>query len=258
MPTVTAHVSSPRTRRGVIGQLNREWAQLQGAVDAPWLASLTVQLGDDRSGSVDDVLRVIATGAPSDIDRTLHALLGYMAAGDTTAGRVVLQAMLPKCVRLARSARKHGVDGAEGAVLAAMWDTICHYPLQHVTGIPGRLALQTLGAVRGRTHGVEPVRPLSLDALPLESIPDRLPSGPQHEQITLRLMSFLTWAQDSGVLKPSEVQLLARMHLSADADELNLARIAVELGCTAATARQRYSRAVRRLRDATSRAATAA
>lgn len=120
-----------------------EWEALQEDERAAgacrrWSARAPVLTGCARPADVLD--RVGA--AP---DAVLGHLLAEAAAGDPLAGRVVLQALLPKVVRMAAVDPGAGVDD----YLTAMWCEIAAYPLsRRPTSVAANLALDTLKAVR--------------------------------------------------------------------------------------------------------------
>ncbi len=88
----------------------------------------------------------------NDPDAALLALLRRHAAGDGLAGRVVLQALLPKMVRMA--SRDAAADLSD--YLAALWERICTYPVaQRPRRVAANLALDTLKLVKARTRGVD-------------------------------------------------------------------------------------------------------
>lgn len=121
--------------------LNQEWARLQTSSEAVtglarwavlpgWGARLDLSGLDDLEAVVqhmrDDRRTVFER------DEVLFGLLALGQSGDRLAGRVVLQVMLPKAIRLARSVSRHehwteGADEAQSRVLAALWVAIATY-----------------------------------------------------------------------------------------------------------------------------------
>lgn len=96
----------------------------------------------------------------ADPDPVLRALLEEVAAGSSLAGRVVLQAFLPKLISMAAP------DPSTGALddyLSAFWLRTRDYPLQRRPDrIPANLVLDTLKTVRSERHKhlvlVDPLR----------------------------------------------------------------------------------------------------
>jgi hypothetical protein len=108
-------------RYALISDLNAEWAQLadlhRPTVDA-WARQHSALTNCRELGDVLGAIRA----AP---DAVLNVLLAAAAAGDSLAGRIVLQAMLGKVVRLAQAHPDVGV----GDFVSALWCRIQTYPL---------------------------------------------------------------------------------------------------------------------------------
>lgn len=136
-------------RAAVLRRLDVEWAALQedaAAVTAcrRWVAGAPSLVG---CGSPAEVLARVA----DDPDAVLAHLLGVAAAGEPFAGRVVLQALLPKVVLMASVDPAAEVDD----YLTAMWCQIAAYPLvRRPSSVAANLALDTLKAVRRQRRPV--------------------------------------------------------------------------------------------------------
>jgi hypothetical protein len=90
--------------------------------------------------SLDDVL----WGAKVNSDPVLAALLTEVFTGDRLAGRVVLQALIGRMVRMAQRDRPSTVE----EYLAALWCVINSYPLsRRLVRIAANLSMDTLKAV---------------------------------------------------------------------------------------------------------------
>lgn len=139
-----------------VRSLNAEWAELQ-------LLPAPVEWGAPAI-TIADVLAGIA----HDPDARLGALLRCHAAGDALAGRVVLQAMLGKLVRLAARDPRHGV----GEYVTECWLRLAGYPLR---GRPRRIAANLAMDVRRAVWASDERRP-SIDVMHLadRSLPARL------------------------------------------------------------------------------------
>lgn len=133
-----------RSRYRLIDELNQEWARLvsedqrgdSGRV-AGW-GHGWLPLGTCRD--LDDVLAHVRQQP----DATLAILLAACADGDLVAGRVVLQAMLGKVVRMVSTDRVATADD----YVSALWCRIQTYPLaKRPRRIAANLALDTLKAV---------------------------------------------------------------------------------------------------------------
>lgn len=111
------------TRRyALIADLNAEWTRLCEQGNPPVRTWADRHVATHSCRTLPDVLGAIRASP----DPVLTALLIEAADGDPLAGRVVLQAMLGKVVRLVQT---HPGLGAEDFV-AAMWCRIRTYPLQ--------------------------------------------------------------------------------------------------------------------------------
>lgn len=134
-------------RAAVLRRMDAEWAALQ--VDEPaaaacrrWSDAATALVGCVRPA---DVLARV----PESPDEVLGHLLAEAGTGDVLAGRVVLQALLPKVVRMAAVDPAAEVDD----YVTAMWCEIASYPLaRRPASIAANLALDTLKAVRRERH----------------------------------------------------------------------------------------------------------
>ncbi len=136
---------------GLRKALNAEWADLVAAstgMPKRWRLACPA-LSECRS--LEDVLCRIRERP----DPVLYALLSLCRDGDLSAGRVVLQAMLGKLVRMAAVDPEAGLDD----YVSALWLRIRTYPLvQRPARIAGNLALDTLKSVqhsRYVPHGID-------------------------------------------------------------------------------------------------------
>ncbi|MFV0451926.1 MAG: RNA polymerase sigma factor [Propioniciclava sp.] len=108
----------------------------------------------------------ILTRIPADPDTILLGLLTCARAGDGLAGRAVLQAMMPKAVRLAL----RDPEASLSDVLAALWERISTYPIERrPRAVAANLALDTLKTIAGsrvRRHPPTGSAPPAEDDLP--------------------------------------------------------------------------------------------
>ncbi len=130
------------SREGIVEALNHEWLRLDQehgdrGIVATWAGRHTALTGCRSIIEVLDAVR-------ADSDASLHALLTEVSKGDQLAGRVVLQSMVGRLVRMAHRDVRAGVDD----YVAAMWCEIIKYPLERrPVKIASNLALDTLKAV---------------------------------------------------------------------------------------------------------------
>ena len=132
--------SGRRRGFGVIEALDREWCEL--VRDHREAATLWAYRHEALApcGSLDDVL----SAARLNSDPVLAALLTEVSIGDQLAGRVVLQALIGRMVRMAQRDPRSSV----GDYLALLWCVINNYPLhRRPVRIAANLSLDTLKAV---------------------------------------------------------------------------------------------------------------
>ncbi|HEY0240585.1 MAG TPA: hypothetical protein VGC37_18290 [Friedmanniella sp.] len=225
-----------RGRATVLRRMDAEWGALgddRSAGDAcrRWAAMVPVLSG--CAGPADVLARV--AGAP---DAVLGHLLAESAAGDPLAGRVVLQALLPKVVRMASVDPLAAVDD----YLTAMWCVIAVYPLERrPASIAANLALDTLKAVRReRRPAVDVVTPPDLLQLVADCRPARVLGSPP-ERGGPTVTRVLTRARDHQLLDVTTSQLLHSVY----ADGLSGESAARRHGLSPGAVRVRCARAVR-------------
>ena len=252
--------------------LNEQWAQLRTSSEAAvslarwvalpgWGARLDGAHQHDLEGVVQYVQGAGRTTA--DRDEVLLGLLTLSQAGEELAGRVVLQVMLPKAIRLAQSLGRHpdwtdGADEARSTVLSALWVAIATYPLVRRPGrVTANLALDTLALTqRGHTGSswqVHTVREQPCEDLRQLAEPGHDPAdvddltGPADAE----LWTVLAWGVRTGVLQLHEARLMARVYgLDAQGDLESTAALVAEMGITWRAMRQRCNRLARRLGQA--------
>ena len=253
--------------------LNHEWERLCASPDgtaaaARWAAGPDWPTSADRhlADGLDGIVRYVQEGVRTvaERDAVLLQLLHLCRGGDGLAGRVVLQVMLPKVIRLARSLAYHpdwtdGLDEAQATVLASLWELIANYPLERRPGqVTGNLALDLLAmSQRGHTGSSWRIRPvreepyddvlLLTNAGQVDLGPDD-PAGPADAELCI----FLAWAVRTKVLQLQEAHLLWRVYSPSEPPGAvpTSDAVAAELGLTGVALRQRCHRLARRLRAA--------
>lgn len=234
-----------RTDASVIGQLNLEWAQLRTAPTTAgtvrgWAGTKPALAG---CASLGDIESRVAAADRLTADEVLLALL-ELAVDDRLAGRVVLQLMLGKAVRIA-AAQSGRADRAllEQLAVTALWDVIATYPVhRRRQKVAANLSMDTLRQVVAELapDRVEsPAEPTVLaarteDDEPVGAVPD------------LELYEVLAWGVDEGVISRSDAALVTQVYCAAPG-EPGGAEAAAAFGLSWAAARQRCSRAVRKL-----------
>lgn len=240
-------------------QLNLEWRRLcqapaSNVALARWSALHPVLAGYH---DLPDLLCAVAR-EPASRDALLLALLELARAGERLAGRVVLQAMLGKAVRLATSiASRPDVLGdrqeAQAAAVAALWQVIATYPLAaRPRRVAANLALDTLALMqRGHTGSSHHIR--TFPEQPVAD-PSHLLHGASHAAgvdqpggpVDAELLVLLAWSVREGVLTLAEARLLARVY-GCDASSVPAKTVAAELGVSWPALRQRCHRLARRV-----------
>lgn len=149
MRTPAAAAGRPAYR--IIDDLNQDWReQVARLSDAPpeW-----ARRHPELTGCAS--LTELVTRAARGEDDLLRPLLVEARGGNADAGRMVLQAMLGRLVRMAGRDRQAVVDDYVGA----FWCVLARYPLaSRPVRIAANLALDTLKAVHRDRYGTTPSR----------------------------------------------------------------------------------------------------
>lgn len=176
-------------------------------------------------------LRDVLTAVRPDPDAVLGALLQETADGCMVAGRVVLQALLPKMITMA------GRDAEPGVLddyVCALWLRIIDYPLdRRPQRIAANLVLDTLKTVRAE-RGAQLVLldRAQIHALPwLRGEPTRRPDP----------HTLLRAAMDRGLVDPHTHNVLASVY----AEGLSSAETAKRFGVTPNAIQRRCRRGIR-------------
>lgn len=225
-----------RGRAAVLRRMDEEWAALQEDSSATracrrWSDATPALTGCKTPG---DVLERVAR----DPDVVLGRLLAEVAAGDGLAARVVLQALLPKVVRMASVDPAAEVDD----YVTSMWCQIAVYPLaRRPTSVAANLALDTLKAVRReRTPVVDVATPPHLVVLAADRRPGRV-VGTSSESAGLTVAHVLTQARQHRLVDRQTAELL----LSVYDEGLSGASAALRHGLSPVAVRLRCSRALK-------------
>lgn len=241
MPATTA---PRRTDTSVVGQLNAEWARLcaDPATPAAVAAWGRREAGLAGCASLSDVER--ATRARP--DTVLLALLRRGQAGDALALRTVFQLMLGKAVRIA--ATHTGRDSRaslEQAAVTALWSVVAAYPVQRrPVKVAANIAMDTLRLT---------VADLAHQRHEIPSAPDELHPADGAAAVAapadLELIQLLAWAVEGAVITTEDANLVVDIYAPAPGRAGGSAA-AARHGLTWAAARQRASRATRRIAEA--------
>lgn len=271
---VTVPWASPLLR-----QLCEEWVELNHSP----AASAAAQGWCSRSGLNGQTVGAIIDGidrAPAPAkDSAIQALRGMHLAGDRIAGRVLLQAMLPGLVGLARRGRaprsETSFDDQVQRAVTEFWGVISLERDLAVDGIAGRLLLDTLNRFSSHRRSADAWEEHTSFSWNAWEGADEIVAGGIGRQLVTReaaeteqllaaaageldpsgdLNQLLAWARVEGAIDDHEVDLLVEVYLCGDRD---LKQTALRLGVPHATLRKRVSRTRQALAQAV-RAETAA
>ena len=232
-----------RRDTSLVGQLNREWEGLLGdpraasAVRA-WGAEQAALRGLPGLGGLE--ARVAA-----DADATLLALLRCADAGLPLAARAVLQLMLPKAVRVARSQAGYAdPEEAVAAAVSALWQAVVCYPLaRRPARVAANLAMETLAGTRRELAAAAAAR----RGVPLDGLGELAAPG-QQRAVDEEVHRVLLAAVRARTVSLAEARLLARVYTVDGAGRpVDPRVVAAEEALSWPALRQRCSRTVRRL-----------
>ena len=236
-------ISASRRHGGleVLNALDQEWSELVRAHENA--ATIWADRYDALAAchSLDDVLAVARLNS----DPVLGALLTEVSLGDRLSGRVVLQALVGRVVRMAQRDPRSSADD----YLAQLWCVINGYPLsRRPVRIAANLSMDTLQAVsrerRWMRGGAVALFP-SCDALEDLLEPVRLDGSRQDASppVDLEARGVLQASSLLGLIDESDAALLHGVY----ADGLSGAEAARRFHTSAGAVRVRCSKAVRRL-----------
>lgn len=242
-------------------QLLQEWVDLNRLTSSAttvrrWGRLESALAGYGRPG---DIVDAIDQSGGAQTDMLLLALVRLFQGGHQLAGRVVLQTMLPKLIRITLRTSPTSTDNAwtedrHHITIAEFWDVLATYPIgRRPSKVASNLALDTLHRVSGTRRPEEaiPVDPTELPigahGLPAYTFDHDAAAGEINADADL--VQVITWGVARGTITPDEGSLLAASYLP-DPGASGFAAAAAELGLSQAAVRQRCSRASRRLTDA--------
>lgn len=250
---------------GIYGQLCEEWARLADSTAVSrtmqrWGRTEPALKGYSNFG---ELLDAIDEAAPRQTDEILAALIRVFHRGQQLAGRAVLQALLPKLSRLAKS--RAGSDNLDLAaedrrcnVIATFWQVLAKPGAGRAHDIAGQLALDTLhqltaGSRRKDQQDDLVVEPVWFERHSEAARTDTALWGPDIAERVIaslapdeqsRLPELLSWGLRGNTISRAEAAAIAAVHYSGPRKS---AQVAAELGVSAATLRQRCSRGTRAL-----------
>lgn len=240
MPTPT-HARSlppatPAHAHTIITDLNTQWTRLNtGHEQAPQVAaSLDAWRRHCPDLTTINTLNDALWAIEVNDDQVLACLITAGLNGDTIAIRTVVQAFLPRVIRLATGSTDPFTDAVLDGV-EALWDLVATYPLARRPKIRANLAMDLLKVMRRRAV----VREFPHD--PRDRSVFEVPAA-EHSPTA---DTVLGRARGLGLLTDEEAWMLDQVYV-ADVDRQE---VADRLGISNACLRQRCSRAVARLRE---------
>ncbi len=242
-------------------QLLQEWVDLNALTSSAttvrrWGRLETALAGHARPG---DLVDAIDAAAAAQTDAMLLALIRLFQAGHQLAGRVVLQTMLPKLIRITLRTSPTSTDNAwtedrHHITIAEFWDVLASYPIERrPSKVASNLGLDTLHRVSGARKRAEAI-PVDPAELPLQNR-DLTAYTFDHEAAAGELntdsdlLQVITWGVVRETITAEEGSLLAAAYLPSPGTS-GFAAAAAERGLSQAAVRQRCSRASRRLTEA--------
>lgn len=246
----------------------RKWAKTQ-----PALAGVT---------SLPDLLDTIDSAGASRADEILLALIQLTHDGQQLAGKVVLQAMLPKLSRMAATSTMNASDAnsmeeRQQIGVGVFWDVLATYPIdRRPQRVAGNLALDTLHRLTETTRALAEERPVDMtpgwrsphangaETRHRDWFAGEIASGthtdPTSDIVAAEigdtpdpdgsLLSCVTWGVDVGAISRDEAATLVRVYAPLPGEDGGHQVIAAQLGITEPALRARCSRATRRLATA--------
>lgn len=231
-----------RSNFRIVDQLNADWDSLVDDSTVQVERWRLLHSVFERCLDLDDVLSAVRR----EPDLALHTLLAADAQGDSLAGRVVLQSMLGRTVRMAARDPRASVDDYIGA----LWLRIRTYPRhQRPAHIAANLALDTLKSVTDERRWAR--RGMTVVPVRSEAVLEAAQSaGQQHSHIDqsatvpeLSAVGVITTATELGLLDEVSHDVL----LTVYSEGFSGRDAASRHQTTPEMVRYRCSRALRRL-----------
>lgn len=184
-------------------------------------------------------------GDLQDSDRVYLALITRAQAGETVAGRVLVQRLQPRCRQLFATAAKRGLEDPAACSYTAAWAAIMTFPLTRTTKVRINLSMRVLNKMPEQTDDPTPIAADDLGPMVTAEAGDISP--------TTETAKLLLWALDHDVITQAEGALLYRATIATPTSvNAALSEIAAEEGVTSRAMHGRYSKVVKKISDAVS------
>lgn len=243
-----------------VGRLNQEWETLRAdpsanARVAAWAAADRRLAGLATLAMIEEAVARLWAG--DRVDGIFCALVGRATADGPSASlaaRVLTQLMLPKAILIARTAAAELHDREEQVQLAvcALYEVIRTFPVHcRQEHIPSHIAWDTAHAVRRSVLAQTSEIP--------DDQPAAWPTPATEPNASEQIARLLAWAVTEDVITTAEARLLTARYCADSGCRPtwksigSLSQVAAETGISLVAARQRCSRAVRKLAAAIDR-----
>lgn len=249
----------------VFSQLITEWVHLCSTPSSPaqirrWARH---ELVLEPYSTPEAILAAIDAGSPADKDALLLALIRLSHAGQRLAGRVVLQAMLPKLAKISHygetgiSSTSTWAEERRHVTLAEFWEVLASYPVQRrPQRVAANLALDTLNRItqgaaasRPRDVLVDPQDPLD-NANTTTRSPFDQPTTATKDIQDYDLDELIRWALQGDVLTRDEGEILTIAYIRPKGEGYGFHEAGIRFGLTETAVRKRCQRATQKLTHA--------
>lgn len=228
-------------------RLNQEWETRFG--------HCTRSFGALGVTTPNEILTRITGSASVEQDRILHALIEMAQAGNTDAGRVVWQSMLPVVVRMSKRVHTLGDFGESDKVSYAVgeaWEVINSYPLRRTTKVRANLSMELLHRLTLTSQNQKHIEGHTMTTTD-EQLENIVGAGePQPVSAESRLIHLFSWALEARVIDRAGIALLSRVALGEESTKEIAADLGVQLKCL----EKRVERIRAKLSDAVRREVT--
>lgn len=269
-----SHETVPSMQNTVLQGLAAEWVHLHATTSADVFSQWAADHPTLATRSLGELVDLFDSQTQDAQDQMLESLLALTQTGDRLASRTLLQVMLPRLVRMARSFRPataytSDLDDQLQHALSAFYAVVTEFPLGRHRGVAGHLKLAVLNRATGHTrraahsqdawhHVIQLGDDNLLDVLTTETPHESSSEGTPGQSVSSgdELLDLILAARREGLLSPADSTFLAELYLEPRQE--TRAEAAERLGLTADCLRRRHHRIQGRLRAAVAPAAQAA
>lgn len=250
------HQTLPGSLPEITGLL-REWVDLNATTATTAAIARWNEPAFPPGTRPGDIVDAIDDADTSTANELTLSLLRIFQAGNSLAGRILLQEFLPNLWRMKSAAGGHDHADRLQAVIAEFWTILSAYPLARTDRCVGaRIVLDTLNAVTRSRDRLN----RQLDEIPVEddvlaTLANHHPTA-NHVQTELTdlvdLDTLVAWARRNEIIDSTDQTLLLTA-LGAEKRVMDIEAACTATGLSNAAARRRLSRTRTRLIDAARR-----